>query len=146
MSDERYDSIRAAERLAQSSRLRAVAAALWPFLAPGLALAAGWVGRGIGIADQLAANTAAVDRLGAKVATLTTTVEGNRIQEERRTVAIGRQAAYATAGFQAYEPTRLKEQKRTYAEKYATAYRRLIDGGKGPEDALAMLFDNIEMP
>jgi hypothetical protein len=104
------------------------------------------VARGVGIATQLDANTAAVDRLGAKVATLTTTVEGNRIDEQRHTFAIGRQAAYATAGFQAYEPAKTKEQKRAYAERYAGAYKRMVDGGRSAEDALAMLFDNVSLP
>lgn len=144
--DDLGDSIRALEKVARSQRIRGFIVTAWPYIAPILYVAGGWLGRGLAIADQLEKNTAATAANVAGLAELKTAVEGNRIREEQNLFAIGRYAAYAAAGFQAYESAKLKDQKRAYAEKYALAYERLVRGGRTPDEAYAALYESVSLP
>jgi hypothetical protein len=145
MTAEGMDSLRAAERLLKSQRLRAIAIVAWPWALSLATLVGGWLVRGVQLANQLDANTAAVKALTVTVATLATTVEGNRISQQQDLHAIGSWTAYATAGFQAYEPAKLAAQKRAYAKDYADSFKKIAPR-KGGAVALADLFDNVSLP
>lgn len=58
---------------------------------------------------------------------------------------VGKQAAFATAGFQAYESAGRKKLKGDYAARYAEAYETLARK-KGADAAYADLFANVALP
>lgn len=140
------DSIQAAATLARSSRLRTLLSWLGALLLP---VAGSFVGYAIKSVEtrsgyellraDVAATRADLSALRAEVAA------GSGV--ERKVLAIGRQAAYATAGFQAYEPEKLKRQKDAWAISYAQSYERLVTrDGLSPQAAYSVLFEKVAVP
>lgn len=67
------------------------------------------------------------------------------LAQQPEILRVGKQAAFATAGFQAYESSSRKKLKTDYATKYANAYETLAQK-KGAEVAYADLFANVALP
>lgn len=132
--------------LGRSKRVRAWLVASWPFLLSVLTAAAGWIAHSALLEPRVAASEAmhvseAKDIAEIKTAMLTLTAH-----EQQNLLRIGRQAAYATAGFEAYETAKVRAQKCAYAEKYAVAYERMVRQGESPEAAFAALFREAGVP
>lgn len=145
MSDD-YDSIRAAARLARSSRVRTLLTTLAAVAVPAITAAAGWAAKSIETQAAIAANATQLTELTHQVAALRTEL-ATFSATQRNVIRIGRQAAYATAGFQAYESTKVREQKRAWAEKYANAFERMVvQEGQPPAVAYAALFEQVAVP
>lgn len=140
------DSLAAAATLARSSRLRTLLAWLGALLLPIAGSVAGYVVKSVEtrtgyelLRTELAAARAEIAAVRADVAA------GAGV--ERKVLRIGKQAAYATAGFQAYEPDKLRRQKQAWAKSYAESYEKLITrDGLSPDAALAVLFEQVAVP
>lgn len=141
-----YDSIAAAARLAQSSRVRTLLTTLAAVAVPALTAAGGWAAKSIETQAAVAANAAQLTELTRQVAALRTEIAALS-SAQRNVVRIGKQAAYATAGFQAYEPAKVRAQKQAWADRYAAAYERMVvQEGQPPAVAYAALFEQVAVP
>ena len=146
MSEQRIDSLAAAATLARSSRLRTLLSWLGVLLLP-------VVGHFAGYAQKAMETRSGYELLRADVAAARADVTALRAEVaagatvERKVLRIGKQAAYATAGFQAYEPERLRRQKQAWAKSYAESYERLVTrDGLTPDGAFAALFEQVAVP
>lgn len=146
MSDETSESIRAVGTVVRSTRFRAIALAIWGVAGPLVYAGGGWVASRIAIADEMSKLRAELSSNTSTLAALTLEVAKKKGEDQRDAIAIGRQCAYASAGFQAYEPAKLRAQKRVYAEKYAHSYEAAIKDGKSPEVAYAALEEQVSIP
>ena len=140
------DSIAAAAHLARSSRLRTVLAWLGALLLPIAGSVAGYIVKSVEtrtgyelLRADVAAARADVTALRAEVAAGATV--------EHKVLRIGKQAAYATAGFQAYESEKLRTKKQAWATSYAESYEKLVmRDGLSPDAAYAVLFERVAVP
>jgi hypothetical protein len=141
-----YDSISAAARLARSSRVRTLLTALAAVAVPALTAAAGWAAKSIETQPGIAANAVQLAELTRQVAGLRTDIAAISATQ-RNVVSIGRQAAYATAGFESYETPKVLAQKKAWAERYAASYERLVvQGGQPAAVAYTALFEQVAVP
>lgn len=146
MSDADYDSIRAAARLARSSRVRTLLTTLAAIAVPAITAAAGWAAKSIETQPGIAANAAELGELRREISALRAEL-ATFSAVQRNTARVGRQAAYATACCQAYEPAKLRDQKRAWAERYAAAFERMVvQEGQPPAVAYAALFEQVAVP
>lgn len=145
MSDEehqpQFDSLAAAKRLSQSTRLRVVLVTLWglcqaawPFVYPPLLIAGGWIAKSFTVDSQLAQarylqtkNKEADDALTLRVASL-------EILQQRDRLAIGKQCAYATGAALGGETAKAWSTKRRDGDKYLEEYVRLTTREEPPKD------------
>jgi hypothetical protein len=145
--DSELDSIRAAERLMRSSRLRGFLAAVWPFVYPVLCAAAGWLVHLVQAGHEIAAVRLSLTQIATDVSAIRADVSQNKIECQQASLDIGMQAAYATAGFMAGEPSKARAQKIAEAEKYAAAYERILRVDKAPPRiAYSWLWQRTSIP
>jgi hypothetical protein len=146
VSEQRIDSLAAAATLARSSRLRTLLSWLGALLLPLAGSMVGYVVKSVETRSGYELLRADVAATRADLATLRTEVAAGA-GVERKVLRIGKQAAYATAGFQAYEPPKLRVQKSAWAKSYAESYERLVvRDGLTPEAAYAALFEQVAIP
>lgn len=137
------DSLAAGLKVARSTRIRAWVITL---VLPALASAAGYWYRSIEIKGELAAIRLEQVNLVTGLAAMRTEMRTS-LEVRREVIAVGRQAAYATAGFEAYEVPKRRQQKRDWAAKYAAAYDRMVRSeGTSPEVAYTALFRDVSVP
>jgi hypothetical protein len=146
VNESDYDSIRAAARLARASRVRTLLTTLAAIAVPAITGAAGWAAKSIETQRGIAANAIELGELRKEISALRTEL-ASFSAVQRNVVRVGRQAAFATACCQAYEPPKLREQKRAWAERYATAFERMVvQEGQPPAIAYAALFEQVAVP
>jgi hypothetical protein len=140
------DSIAAAATLARSSRLRTLLSWLGALLLPVAGSFVGYVAKSVETRSGYELLRADVAATRADLAALRVEVAA-AAGVERKVLRIGKQAAYATAGFQAYEPDKLRRQKQSWAKSYAESYERLVTrDGLTPDAAFAVLFEQVAVP
>lgn len=146
MSGQPMDSLAAAATLARSSRLRTLLSWLGALLLPLAGSLVGYVVKSVETRSGYELLRADVAATRKDLAALRTEVAAGA-GVERKVLRIGKQAAYATAGFQAYEPEKLRKQKQAWAKSYAESYERLVvRDGLAPDAAFAALFDQVAIP
>jgi hypothetical protein len=142
--DSLYVHLAGAARSRKGQRLIAVA---WPWLLAGTTAIAGYVGRSMQIDPRLVAIERRLDLIASDVKATRDSMLEFQTTQKQRIVRIGRQAAYATAGFEAYEAPKVRAQKQAWAEKYAIAFERLVtQEGESPSTAYTALFKQVDVP
>jgi hypothetical protein len=132
--------------IARSKTARPAFLAAWPYFLAALTASSAWIVRTSQLEPRVTASeqreTAMAKDLSEIKMAMLTLVQG----EQQKLLTVGRQAAYATAGFEAYETPKVQKQKRDYAEKYAAAYERMVLGGETPAHALVALWSKVDVP
>lgn len=136
--------------VARSSKGRMLIAAAWPYLLAAATLVAGWVGHAYYIEPRLAEvekRVPVIDAMAADVRGLRQDFAEFRTNGQRSIIRVGRQAAYATAEAEAFEAPGVKAKKQGWAEKYASAYERMVAReGVTPDVAYTALGMQVAVP
>lgn len=108
--------------------------------------AGGWVSKSVQVETEFAASRLDRAQLRAEIAALRDEVR-RALDGRKEVIRVGKQAAYATAALEAYEPAALLQKKRVYGAKYAAAYERMVHGdGVSADTAYTALFRPAELP
>lgn len=120
---------------------------VWPYLFAILTAVGGYVTRSLELEPRLVKIETNLGTIASDIQALRLGMAKFTAEEQHKTIRVGRQAAYATAGFEAYEPPKLKAQKQAWAEKYGAAYDRMVTReGASPEVAYTALFKQVDVP
>lgn len=139
------DSLAAAGKLAQSTRVRALLGYLWLLLLPAFGAASGYFVKATETKTELVALRLQQAAFTRDIASLRDEVRAN-LALRRETIRVGKQAAYATAALEAYEAASLLKKKRVYGDKYAAAYEKMTLDGQSADVAYTALFRPGELP
>jgi len=149
-NEPQFDSIAAAKRLSKSTRLRALLLTLWglgqsvwPLVYPPLLIAGGWVAKSFQTDRQFADVRYRATKEAEAREALTLRVAGLELRQQRESLAIGKQCAYATGAALGGETPKAWSTKRKDGDKYLGEYERLTQHESPPQDpqtALNWLF------
>jgi len=132
---------------ARSRKGRSLIAAAWPYVLAAATAVGGWVAKSQQLEPRLVVIEQRLGPIAADIAAVRKQVTEFTTTEQRKTVRVGRQAAYATAAAEAYETPATRTKKQAWAQKYADAYERMVvHEDVTPDVAYTALFKQVNVP
>lgn len=131
MSEPEKDSlITGLTTVANSRKGRTLIAAALPYVAAALLPAAGWVAKSMQVEPRMLAMETKLTDIDKTLAAMSHDLAELRTTEQQKIIRVGKQAAYATAGFEAFESSKARAQKRAWAANYADTFERMVTGSE----------------
>lgn len=132
----------------QSRKGRTALAAAWPWLLAAATFAGGLVVRSLQIEPRLSAMELQLKDIAKDTSATRVDVIDLKTTEQQKIIRIGKQAAYATAGFESYESSKVRAQKRAWAANYADTFERMVTGSEhvSIDAAYAVMAQKIAPP